>query len=124
MKAAPIPTVLAKTAREDSASIGNAMLRLGYITEADLLLVKNKQSYIEEALLVALLVNSGVIGAKEVAVATGIQQMMRDGNDAIAELSIIKERINTGAKLGALTGQAIETLRGRKKKLTPVTALS
>jgi hypothetical protein len=113
---------MAGSPNEDFTSIGSVLLRLGYITESDLWMALRKQARVGDVMLGAILVEMGIIGPEAVAKAAGLQRMMRDGNVAMAELDVVSERIGESAELSAKTRRAVESIRGRKKRLTLVGA--
>lgn len=73
----------------DPSSIGNVLLKLGKITNDQLMKAVGQRAQFDEHLLGALLKQLGFVGDSDIAMALKIQAEMRSGREAHAELDVL-----------------------------------
>lgn len=78
---------------KDTTSIGNILLRMGAVTQAQLLVALGQKAHHDEMLLGALLKQLGLCTDEQVAKALLIQSRLRSGDRALAELDLLEARV-------------------------------
>lgn len=102
-------------AAEDPSSIGNILLKMGVITQAQLTDAVVQKVKFDEALLGSLLKQLGYINGKDIALALKIQNEMREGSALNAELDLLQIKMDESATRVKQLATCISDARKRRR---------
>lgn len=100
---------------DDPTSIGNVLLRLGKITQEQLLKAVGQKAQFDDALLGSLLKQLGFVGELDVALALKIQAEMRSGSALTAELDVLQSKMDESASGANELAVCIADARSRRR---------
>lgn len=107
--------VPALNAFDDPSSIGNVLLRLGAITDEQLLQAVGQRAQFDEALLGALLKQLGYVKDADIALALKIQSEMRAGATLTAELDVLQSKVDESERGAEALADRIESAKIRRR---------
>ena len=110
-----LPTRSSVNAFDDPTSIGNVLLKLGKITNDQLLKAVGQRAQFDEALLGALLKQLGFVQEADIALALKIQADLRSGATLNAELDILQSRMDESASGAKELATRISTAQTRRR---------
>lgn len=100
---------------DDPTSIGNVLLKLGKVTQEQLLKAVGQKAQFDEALLGTLLKQLGFVQELDIALALKIQAEMRAGSTLNAELDILQSKMDESASGAHELASRISDARTRRR---------
>ena len=110
-KSKPAPV----NAFDDPTSIGNVLLKLGKVTQEQLLKAVGQKAQFDEALLGTLLKQMGFVQEMDIALALKVQAEMRAGSVLNAELDILQSKMDESASGAQELAACISDARTRRR---------
>jgi hypothetical protein len=101
---------------DDPTSIGNVLLRLGKVTQEQLLKAVGQKAQFDEALLGTLLKQLGYVHDLDIALALKIQAEMRSGAQLNAELDVLQAKMDESALHTQELAEHISEARLRRRE--------
>jgi hypothetical protein len=98
-------------ASDDPSSIGNVLVTIGKVTQEQLTNALQQQAAAADVRLGAILKDSGIVDAADIAKAMEIQEKMRKGHTAAADMAALEMEVEKSKRGAQQLTQVIEDRR-------------